>query len=263
MTVKWKKSQQNWLNSFFILLKRDIKCPKKSAFNSEKYKNINVSALALCQSLKKIHRAIKRLKKKKNHSRAPLQSCINHTALYPISCHLTHGHSLCSYKLPLKQSHQKRVQILNTFWEVPSCGRCQTCNMFLICLEVVSSFKCFVVYLQSNTTKTHTYENISHVHVFQKYDAEVCEVTDLSALRRPSTLLEGWSRRTLMHPFICKTQRDSQAVIRWWTCVTCTPCVKRRSFLHTHIDFRRLHKSSGRMNVVVEDDDSHHHTQAE
>lgn len=44
------------------------------------------------------------------------------------------------------------------------------CSMDLICLEVVSSFKCFVVYLR--------------------------------AFRRPSTLLGGWSLRTLIQPFI-------------------------------------------------------------
>lgn len=97
---------------------------------------------------------------------------------------------------------------------------CQACNMFLICLEVVSSFKCLVVYLweskeNKRLIKSHLWIrlNIQYlsadinnaIKMLGNYKMHTCKIllfTDLSALRRPSTLLGGWNRSTLMHPFI-------------------------------------------------------------
>lgn len=61
--------------------------------------------------------------------------------------------------------------------------RSSHCSMDRICLEVVSSFKCFVVYLR--------------------------------ALRRPSTLLGGWSLRTLIQPFISILEVLANAPTGW------------------------------------------------
>lgn len=81
------------------------------------------------------------------------------------------------------------------------------CRRALICLEVLSSFRCRVVYLVGGS-RWDIWVLLGHrnpgVH------------THLSAFRRPSTLLDGCSFSTLMHPFICRYERSrlSQRNIR-------------------------------------------------
>lgn len=60
---------------------------------------------------------------------------------------------------------------------------CAHCSSARICLDVVSSFRCRVVYL--------------------------------SAFRSPSVLVEGWSLRTLMHPFISILEVLAKAPTGW------------------------------------------------
>lgn len=76
------------------------------------------------------------------------------------------------------------------------------CRRALICLEVLSSFKCRVVYLKKREGRVCEflfYFLISHKPLLH---------THLSAFRSPSTLLDGCSFSTLMQPFICHTQRQ-------------------------------------------------------
>lgn len=89
------------------------------------------------------------------------------------------------------------------------------CRRALICLEVLSSFRCRVVYLEKKVTKREALtsvrtsrlrESVNHKHRLSHTHTH----THLSAFRSPSTLLDGCSFSTLMQPFICVTQRENK-----------------------------------------------------
>lgn len=80
---------------------------------------------------------------------------------------------------------------------------CAHCSSARICLDVVSSFRCRVVYLEVGTVTTQPWRALGSrwVPLLPPPPAH------LSAFRSPSVLVEGWSLRTLMHPFICTGNR--------------------------------------------------------
>jgi len=81
--------------------------------------------------------------------------------------------------------------------------------------------------------------------------------TNLRALSKPSTLLGGCSFSTLMQPFIWKRRRRR----RWWNQAWNQKVRLCLSLSYVYVG--GLNKSSGRVNVVVEDDHADHHTKAE
>lgn len=80
--------------------------------------------------------------------------------------------------------------------------------MFLICLEVVSSFRCLVVYLQRwRRWRRQVNDHRVYLSGLNELTGRFLEIpssvfTDLRALSSPSTLLGGCSFSSLMQPFI-------------------------------------------------------------
>lgn len=143
-----EQAQQIWLNQLLYFVKKSYqmsKQQKQPAFN-RKMTNKTVIASALCGPIKKIHRGNKTMKKPTAEVllfwvKPPIQQCIPIAATW----HMANPFAL---KNSDKRSRSRRGSNSSSrSRQVPVCGRCQACNMLLICLEVVSSFKCLVVYL--------------------------------------------------------------------------------------------------------------------